>query len=184
MEANMSVSSPPSWCVQQRRPQNQQQCGSRVNKSQSINCRSLKVYTPSWAPSKHFRTPYEPPLDPLWTPYGPPSDPQVAESERVLVEQLVVLTPVEPSDPFLTPPNPLWTPYGPFMDPHMDPLWTPYGPPPDPPLEPQVAESERVLVERLVNRQTELVNSLAVRVKTAREELARFREFDYGGLKG
>eukprot|EP00240_Pyramimonas_obovata_P005501 CAMPEP_0118956564 /NCGR_PEP_ID=MMETSP1169-20130426/61647_1 /TAXON_ID=36882 /ORGANISM="Pyramimonas obovata, Strain CCMP722" /LENGTH=323 /DNA_ID=CAMNT_0006904599 /DNA_START=62 /DNA_END=1033 /DNA_ORIENTATION=- len=42
-----------------------------------------------------------------------------------------------------------------------------------------VAESEKVLVERLVGRQTEAIDSLAVRVATARDELARFPEFDY-----
>ena len=43
----------------------------------------------------------------------------------------------------------------------------------------QVAESERALVERLVARETETVDELLVRVETARDEMARFKEFDY-----
>eukprot|EP00242_Pyramimonas_sp_CCMP2087_P010848 CAMPEP_0198199624 /NCGR_PEP_ID=MMETSP1445-20131203/2867_1 /TAXON_ID=36898 /ORGANISM="Pyramimonas sp., Strain CCMP2087" /LENGTH=264 /DNA_ID=CAMNT_0043869509 /DNA_START=257 /DNA_END=1051 /DNA_ORIENTATION=+ len=42
-----------------------------------------------------------------------------------------------------------------------------------------VAESERALVERLVGRQTEDLDSLKLRVETARQETARYTEFDY-----
>jgi guanylate kinase len=43
-----------------------------------------------------------------------------------------------------------------------------------------VAESEAELVERLVSRKTETAEKMAVRVKTARDEMARVKEFDYG----
>ena len=42
-----------------------------------------------------------------------------------------------------------------------------------------VAESEKELVERLVSRKTETEERMAVRVATAREEMARVGEFDY-----
>ena len=45
-----------------------------------------------------------------------------------------------------------------------------------------VAESEAELVERLVARKTETPEKMAVRVKTAREEMTRVHEFDYGTL--
>lgn len=45
------------------------------------------------------------------------------------------------------------------------------------------AESEESLVERLVARNTESMEKLAVRVATARSEVARLREFDFGGCK-
>ena len=41
------------------------------------------------------------------------------------------------------------------------------------------AESEEALVRRLVSRQTELPDKLALRVATAREETRRMSEFDY-----
>jgi len=42
-----------------------------------------------------------------------------------------------------------------------------------------VAESEAELVERLISRKTETAEKMAVRVKTARDEMARVKEFDY-----
>ena len=43
-----------------------------------------------------------------------------------------------------------------------------------------VAESERALVRRLLARKTETAANLGVRAATAREEMERYREFDYG----
>lgn len=45
-----------------------------------------------------------------------------------------------------------------------------------------VAESEAELVERLISRKTETAEKMAVRVKTARDEMARVKEFDYGEI--
>eukprot|EP00270_Netrium_digitus_P006862 TRINITY_DN1980_c0_g1_i6.p1 TRINITY_DN1980_c0_g1~~TRINITY_DN1980_c0_g1_i6.p1 ORF type:complete len:277 (-),score=51.96 TRINITY_DN1980_c0_g1_i6:252-1082(-) len=42
-----------------------------------------------------------------------------------------------------------------------------------------VAESEAALVSRLVERKTESIDKLLVRVQTAREEMKRLHEFDY-----
>lgn len=42
-----------------------------------------------------------------------------------------------------------------------------------------VAESELALVERLVERKTESIENLLVRVATAREEVKHITEFDY-----
>jgi guanylate kinase len=42
-----------------------------------------------------------------------------------------------------------------------------------------VAESEKELVERLVSRKTETADKMSIRVKTARDEMARVKEFDY-----
>lgn len=42
-----------------------------------------------------------------------------------------------------------------------------------------VAESERALVERLVERKTESIDKLLIRVATAREEVKHITEFDY-----
>lgn len=42
-----------------------------------------------------------------------------------------------------------------------------------------VAESELALVERLVERKTESIDNLLVRVATAREEVKHITEFDY-----
>lgn len=46
------------------------------------------------------------------------------------------------------------------------------------------AETETVLVERLVARKTESLEKLAVRVATARAEVARIPEFDYVVVNG
>lgn len=45
------------------------------------------------------------------------------------------------------------------------------------------AESEASLVQRLVERKTESADKLALRVATARSEVARLDEFDYGGWR-
>lgn len=43
-----------------------------------------------------------------------------------------------------------------------------------------MAESEAALVSRLVSRGTEEISDLMVRVQTAREEVAQYKDFDYG----
>ncbi len=45
------------------------------------------------------------------------------------------------------------------------------------------AEDEPTLVKRLVERKTETVDKLAVRVATARSEMESVKEFDYGTEK-
>ncbi|KAI3846954.1 hypothetical protein MKX03_034446 [Papaver bracteatum] len=42
-----------------------------------------------------------------------------------------------------------------------------------------VAESEEELVNRLVDRKTETIDTLIVRINTAREEVKHMRNFDY-----
>ena len=42
-----------------------------------------------------------------------------------------------------------------------------------------VAESERAMVERLVDRKTESIEKLLTRVATARDEVKHITEFDY-----
>lgn len=42
-----------------------------------------------------------------------------------------------------------------------------------------VAESEAALVKRLISRKTETIDTLLVRVATAREEVKHLKDFDY-----
>lgn len=42
-----------------------------------------------------------------------------------------------------------------------------------------VAESELALVERLIERKTESIDKLMIRVATARDEVKHMRDFDY-----